>query len=186
MLTAKLTAKMATDTAKTFFTSAHFAVVGASSDPSKFGHKSTYTSSFLPLLPLLSFPRKLKTSSVFAWYLREGLPVTPINPSSTTITALNSSYPTLPNLSALPNPTETGVSIITPPKVTKKVLEEAKKLGIQAVWLQPGTFDDEILEYAKSEFKAGVGGNGGDGSEGWCVLVDGERAARAAGKKLKL
>lgn len=54
------------------------------------------------------------------------------------------------------------------------------------MWLQPGTFDDEILKYAQSEFKAGVGGDGGDGSEGWCVLVDGERAARAAGKELKL
>jgi hypothetical protein len=92
----------------------------------------------------------------------------------------------LPNLSALPNPTDTSVSIITPPKVTKKVLEEAKKLGIPSVWLQPGTYDDEILKYAMTEFKAGVGGEGGGGSEGWCVLVDGERAAKAAGKSLKL
>jgi predicted CoA-binding protein len=95
-------------------------------------------------------------------------------------------YPTLPNLSALPHPTETSVSIITPPKVTIKVLEEAKKLGIEGVWLQPGTFDDKVLEYAKREFKAAVGGEGGAGSEGWCVLVDGERVAKAAGKDLKL
>jgi len=58
--------------------------------------------------------------------------------------------------------------------VTKGVLEEAKKLGIPSVWLQPGTYDDEILKYAMTEFKAGVGGQGGGGSEGWCVLVDGE------------
>jgi predicted CoA-binding protein len=95
-------------------------------------------------------------------------------------------YATLPNLSALPNPADTSVSIITPPKITKKVLEEAKKLGIPSVWLQPGTYDDEILKYAMREFKAGVGGEGGGGSEGWCVLVDGERAAKAAGKLLKL
>jgi hypothetical protein len=66
------------------------------------------------------------------------------------------------------------------------VLEEAKKLGIQGVWLQPGTFDDEVLRYALKEFKAGVGGEGGAGGEGWCVLVDGERVAKAAGKELKL
>jgi hypothetical protein len=89
-------------------------------------------------------------------------------------------------LSALPHPTETAVSIITPPKVTQKVLEEAKKLGIQAVWLQPGTFDDDILKYAMDGFKAAVGGDGGNGHEGWCVLVDGERVAKAAGKDLKL
>jgi hypothetical protein len=95
------------------------------------------------------------------------------------------SYPTLPNLSALPHPTETGVSIITPPKVTCKVLEEAKKIGVEAVWLQPGSFDNEGLEYALKEFRAAVGGTEGGtmGSEGWCVLVDGERAAKAAGRK---
>lgn len=66
------------------------------------------------------------------------------------------------------------------------MLEEAKSLGIKGVWLQPGTFDDEILAYAFKEFEAAVGGAGGRGSEGWCVLVDGERAAKAAGKDLKL
>jgi hypothetical protein len=67
-----------------------------------------------------------------------------------------------------------------------KVLEEAKKLGVQGVWLQPGSFDDAILAFALKEFKAAVGGDGGGGGEGWCVLVDGEGAARAAGKNLKL
>ena len=65
-----------------------------------------------------------------------------------------------------------------------KVLEEAKKLGIQGVWLQPGTFDDDILAFAMKEFKAAVGGEGGEGGEGWCILVDGERVGRAAGLKL--
>jgi predicted CoA-binding protein len=90
----------------------------------------------------------------------------------------------VPNLSALPHPAETSVSIITPPKVTVKVLEEAKRLGIKGVWLQPGTFDDEILEKAKVDFEAAVGGDGGRGSEGWCILVDGEAAGRKAGLKL--
>ena len=40
--------------------------------------------------------------------------------------------------------------------------------------LQPGSFDEESLEYAKREFEAGVGGEGGQGGEGWCILVDGE------------
>lgn len=70
--------------------------------------------------------------------------------------------------------------------MTQKVLEEAKKLGVQAVWLQPGTFDDDILKYAMDGFKAAVGGDGGNGHEGWCILVDGERVAKAAGKDLKL
>ena len=59
-------------------------------------------------------------------------------------------------------------------------------MGIPGVWMQPGSFDDEGLEFALREFKAAVGGEGGWGGEGWCVLVDGERAAKAAGKKVKL
>lgn len=50
------------------------------------------------------------------------------------------------------------------------------------MWLQPGTFDDEVLAYALREFEAGVGGDGGMGGEGWCVLVDGEKALEGRGK----
>lgn len=49
------------------------------------------------------------------------------------------------------------------------------------MWLQPGTYDDEVLEFARSNFKAAIAGDGGRGSEGWCVLVDGEAGLRAAG-----
>lgn len=118
---------------------------------------------------------------VFTWYTHHALPVTPINPSSPSIKAFPpypafdiQTYSTLPNLSALPNPTETSVSIITPPKITMKVLQEAKELGVQGVWLQPGSFNDDVLAFAMKEFRAAVGGDGGAGSEGWCVLVDGE------------
>jgi predicted CoA-binding protein len=181
---------MATEAAaRAFFTAPYFAVVGASSDPSKFGHKSTSSSPVHSLSPSphpfssAPSPSPKLTNTVFAWYIHHSLPATPINPSAPSITANSQSYPTLPNLSALPHPTETSVSIITPPKVTKKVLEEAKKLGIKGVWLQPGSFDDEILKQALEDWsEAGVGGDGGRGGEGWCVLVDGERAAKAAGK----
>lgn len=62
-------------------------------------------------------------------------------------------------------------------------MREAKEAGIRAVWLQPGSFDDEILEWAKGAFPgAAVGGDGGRGSEGWCVLVDGEMGMKAAGR----
>ncbi len=85
--------------------------------------------------------------------------------------------------SALPHPTETSLSIITQPAVTKEVLREAKEAGVPAVWLQPGSFDKEGLEYAQREFQAGVGGEGGWGGEGWCILVDGDRLLSAASKR---
>lgn len=82
--------------------------------------------------------------------------------------------------------------MITPPAVTKNLLKEAKEAGIPAVWLQPGSFDDEILAYARKEFKAAIGGTepGSDGlasggEDGWCVLVDGEEGLRLAGVEWK-
>ncbi|TVY31346.1 Acetate--CoA ligase [ADP-forming] I subunit alpha, partial [Lachnellula subtilissima] len=145
--------KMSTEsTARAFFSAPQFAVVGASADPSKFGHK------------------------IFTWYTTHSLPVTPINPTAPSITANSKAYPTVTSLSQLPDPASTAVSIITPPKVTKKVLEEAKGLGVKSVWLQPGTFDDEVMAYARKEFENAVGGDGGGGGEGWCVLVDGGKA----------
>ena len=49
-----------------------------------------------------------------------------------------------------------------------------------AVWLQPGSFDAEVLEYARREFRAAIAGDGKGGSEHWCVLVDGEEGLRVA------
>ena len=110
--------------------------------------------------------------------------MTPINPSSPTIKALKSSFPALSSVSLLPEPKQTSLSIITPPSATLKVLQEARELGVPAVWMQPGSFDDEVLRYAREEgaFESVVAGDGGRGDEGWCVLVDGERAMKAAGK----
>lgn len=123
--------------------------------------------------------------TVFAWYIQRSLPATPINPGSATIDAVGSSHATLPSLAALPEPKQTSVSVITPPAATLEVLREAGRLGIPAVWLQPGTFNDEVIKYARDEYPGEVvaGEEGGTrGSEGWCVLVDGERALKAAGK----
>ncbi|KAF3007329.1 hypothetical protein E8E14_006385 [Neopestalotiopsis sp. 37M] len=150
-------------TVRAFFSSPNFAVVGASNNPAKFGHK------------------------IFAWYTQHSIAATPINPGSASIDVGPQSYATKPSLSALPNPKETSVSIITPPFATLKVLKEAKELGIPAVWLQPGTFDEEVLKYARATGDDGYGGHvvagdGGRGYEGWCVLVDGEKGLKAAGK----
>lgn len=71
--------------------------------------------------------------------------------------------------------------MVTPPGVTLPLLQEAHSVGIPAVWLQPGTFDEAVLSFARSHFEAVVAGEGGNGGEGWCVLVDGEEGLEAAG-----
>jgi predicted CoA-binding protein len=107
---------------------------------------------------------------VFVWYLTHSLPVTPINPRSPTISVRNKTYQTISSPSQLPNPKETSLSIITPPKATLQVLKEAREAGIPAVWLQPGTYDKAVLDFAKTWEADGVvviggmeGGTGGDG-----------------------
>ena len=114
--------------------------------------------------------------------MTHGLPVTPINPTAKAIPVDGAEHATVPSLSQLENPAETSVSIITPPSVTLKTLGEAKELGVPAVFLQPGTFDDDVLKFARENIATVLAGEGGRGSEGWCVLVDGERGLKAAGK----
>ncbi|CAI2163129.1 14765_t:CDS:2 [Funneliformis geosporum] len=128
---------------KEFFSSSHYAVVGASSVPTKYGNR------------------------VLKWYMTNNRPVTPINPNETLIEGLHC-VPNLYSLTSNLNHTDISVSVITPPKITKTILEEANKLGIKKVWLQPGAEDTECQEYAN---QVGIDLICG----GPCVLVDGPR-----------
>jgi len=106
---------------KAFLQSRFFAVVGASKDQNKFGTK------------------------VLNWYKARNFNVTPIHPKEGELEGLE----TLRTIAELPSPTETSVSIITPPKVTLGILEQAKELSIPYLWLQPGAEDEKVLSYIK-------------------------------------
>jgi len=131
---------------------------------------------------------RLTSCTVFAWYLAHNLDATPLNPSSPTISVRSQSYPTVPSPSSLQSPSEYSLSVITPPKVTRKLLQEAREAGIRAVWLQPGTFDDEILQYVRKEWPdAHLAGfhdpPGTEAHDGWCVLVEGEKGMKLAASR---
>lgn len=121
-------------------------------------------------------------NEVFAWYMQHSLPVTPINPRAPSVNILKKDHTTVSAPSALSDPPASSysLSVITPPSVTKQLLKDAKESGVPAVWLQPGSFDKEVLDYAKANFKAAIAGDGTGGSEHWCVLVDGEEGLRLA------
>jgi len=106
---------------KTFLRSPFFAVVGASQDQNKSGTK------------------------VLNWYKARSFNVTPIHPKEKELEGLE----TLRSITELPSPTETSISIITPPKVTLGILEQAKELSIPYLWLQPGAEDGDVLNYIK-------------------------------------
>ena len=96
-------------------------------------------------------------------YIDNGYTAVPVNPKEPSIESLEC----VKNLSSLPGqPSEYFVSIITPPTITKSVLEEAHKNGIRRVWMQPQVDSPEALAYAKEVGIEVI-------ARGPCVLVDG-------------
>ena len=169
------------DAVKRFFSSPHFAVAGASNDPKKFGYKSKLPGdehddhTISVVICFSNMP------TVLAWYHQHSLPVTPINPRGAQIIFSSKTYDSVTSPKSLPSPTQTSLSLVTALPVSLQVLQEAHALGIPAVWLQPGTYDTGVLDYAHKNFESVIAGDGGRGSDGWCVLVDGEEGLQAAG-----
>ncbi|KAH9932436.1 CoA binding domain-containing protein [Fomitopsis serialis] len=114
---------------KTFLSSPKYAVVGASKDEGKFGTK------------------------VLRWYLARDKEVTPVHPKEDELAGVTA----IRTLADLPDPTHTSVSIITNPKITLGLLEQAKTLNIPP--------SSRILR-KRSGDKAIYGGP--------CVLVEGD------------
>ena len=79
----------------------------------------------------------------------KGYTVLPVNPRETEIAGL----PAFPSLEAVPGPVHI-VTVVVPPRVTLGVLAKSAELGLPAVWLQDGSFDDAVLEAAaKAPFR---------------------------------
>jgi predicted CoA-binding protein len=71
--------------------------------------------------------------------------------------AVNPNYTEMDNgekcynsLEALPKKPEC-VDFVIPPAVTMKTLEEMDPKEYPCIWLQPGTYNDEIVEYAEKK-----------------------------------
>ena len=97
-----------------------YAVVGASSDRSKYGNK------------------------VLRCYLQNGRRAIPVNPREGEVEGIA----TVPDLASLAEPVH-GVSIITPPPVTERIVEEAAKAGVKRLWMQPGAESAKAVRRAE-------------------------------------
>jgi predicted CoA-binding protein len=123
------------DSIQTFLSGKRFAVVGASQNREKYGNK------------------------VLRAYLQNDMEAIPVHPSADEIEGRRA----FANLSAVPTPFD-GVSVITPPAVTERVVEEAIELGIKNIWLQPGAESQAAIDAAQA---AGINVI----ANGPCVLV---------------
>jgi predicted CoA-binding protein len=118
-----------------FLASPAFGVVGASARRHKYGNK------------------------VLRCYQRNGRPAIPVNPRATVIEGAACVA------SVLDLPAEVkSISLITPPSVTERVVEEAIRKGIKNVWMQPGAESDAAVEACRA---AGINVI----ADGSCVLV---------------
>ena len=112
-----------------------FAVAGASRDRSKYGNK------------------------VFVALVASGRSVYPLNPTQTEVEG----HPAFASIAGLPSVPE-SLSIVTPPHVTRDVIQQAIVAGVKNIWMQPGAEDSKGSQAA---WDAGL--NVID--DGSCVLV---------------
>lgn len=97
-----------------------FAVVGVSTDRSKYGNK------------------------VLRNYLQAGRRVAAVHPRETVVEGV----PCVPSVDALPEGIH-GLSIVTPPAVAVDLVEAAARKGIRHVWFQPGASSDAAVIRAR-------------------------------------
>lgn len=112
-----------------------FAVVGASRDPQKYGHQ------------------------VYKDLRKAGYKVYPVNPNADEILG-DKCYPSLEALPTKPN----VVDLVVPPKVTERVVEICRKLGIRKVWMQPGSESERAINFCRENDIAVV--------HGVCVMIE--------------
>jgi predicted CoA-binding protein len=123
------------DQIQKFLTARTFAVAGASRDQSKYGNM------------------------VFRALLSSSRTVYPLNPTAPDIEG-QTAYASIEALPIVPE----SVSIVTPPSITREVVQQAIAAGVKNLWMQPGAEDSQASQAAR---QAGL--NVID--DGSCILV---------------
>ena len=118
-----------------FLAASSFAVAGASQDRAKYGNK------------------------VFRALVASGRTVYPLNPTAPEVEG-HAAFASIADLPVVPE----SLSIVTPPSVTRQVIQKAIAAGVKNIWMQPGAEDDQACHAAR---KAGLKVI----DDGSCVLV---------------
>ena len=97
-----------------------FAVVGVSRNPAKYGHQ------------------------VYKDLKEAGYTVYPVNPNIDEVLG-DKCYHSLRELPKKPDVVDT----VVPPVVTEEIVEECKELGIERVWMQPGSESKRAIRFCE-------------------------------------
>ena len=98
------------DLIKEFMAQKRFAVVGATDNPEKYGNQ------------------------IFKNLKSRGYEVYPVNPKLKELDGVRC----YPSLSDIPVKVDV-VDFVVPPPVTEEILKECQRLGLERIWLQPGS-----------------------------------------------
>ena len=112
-----------------------YAVAGASNDPSKYGHK------------------------VLKDLLNKGFNVYPLNPKAEEVLGKKA----YKELDELPETIDVLITV-TPPPVTDTIVRQAVYQSIEKIWMQPGSFTEEIVKYCND--------NNIDVIAGACIMME--------------
>ena len=99
-----------------------WAVVGANINPDKYGNK------------------------IYKMLKEKGYKVYPVNPKYETVEG-DTCYKSLSSLPEKPG----VINMVIPPKLGFAVVEEAVKLGLNNMWFQPGTYNEELVDLARQK-----------------------------------
>ena len=106
-------------------------------------------------------PNTEKTANrIYHTLINYGYETYPVNPNYTEMEDGTKCYSSLKDLPKVPD----CVDFVIPPAVTLKTLEEMDPKTYPNIWLQPGTYNKEVVDYAESKGFNVV-------HEGACVMV---------------
>ena len=106
------------DLIKEFMTLKKFAIVGATDDTQKYGYE------------------------IFKNLKSRGYEVYPVNPRLNELEGTKC-YPSLSHIKVKVD----VVDLVVPPVVTEGILKECKRLGLDRIWLQPGSESEAAISY---------------------------------------
>jgi predicted CoA-binding protein len=103
-----------------FIAQRRFAIVGATDNPRKYGYH------------------------IFCNLRNRGYEVYPVNPRLDELEGIKC----YPSLADIPIKVDV-VDFVVPPKVTYQILRECKRLGLNRIWLQPGSESEAAIAFCK-------------------------------------